>query len=148
MKCCGIEHERMGNYRNRPPKFVICTDLHKIEDHYCGVTGCNKRKGKICVHVIAQYVNCGGSHAANFPRCILRQKTDIQIRKNKKIKEKGSKEKMQVYTANNEAKDEKREESPLADTKMDLEDGKWAQSPRAEGSKFYDDKSQDHTKKY
>ena len=148
MKCCGIGHERMENYGDWPPKCVICAGPHKVEDHYCGVTDCNKGKGKICVHVTAKCANCKGSHAANCSRCVSRHKADIKARKEKKIKEKRGKEKVKADSANNEAEDERRKESPPADIEMDLEDKRWAQSSEVEESEFYDNESQDHTKKY
>ena len=55
---------------------------------------------------------------------------------------------MQAYSTNGKAEDERREESPLVDMEMDLENERWAQSSKAEMSEFYVDESQDHTKKY
>ena len=81
MTCCGIGHERMGSCGDRPPKCVICAGPHKVEDHCCGVAGCNKGKGKICIYVTAKCANCGGIHTANSPRCVSRHKADIKARK-------------------------------------------------------------------
>ena len=147
MKCYSIGHEQMGNGGNWPPKCVICAGFHKVEDHYCGVMGCNKGKGKICIHITIKYANCVGSYTANSLRYISKHKTDTKTRKEKKIKEKRGKEKVQVYNANNKSEDEKREKNLPADIEMDLKNKRWAQSPGAEGSEFYDDESQNHTKK-
>ena len=148
MTCYGIGHEQMGNCRDQPPKCVICAGSHKVEEHLCGVAGCSKGKRKIYVHVTIKCANCGGTHAANSPRCVSRHKADIKARKEKKIKEKRGEEKVQAYSANDEVEDERREESPLADTEMDLEDERWAQSSGEETAEVYVDESQDHTKKY
>ena len=65
MTCSGIGHERMGKCGDQVPKCVICAGPHKIGDHQCGVTGCNKGRGKICAHVVVKCANCGGGHPAN-----------------------------------------------------------------------------------
>ena len=65
MTCCGIGHERMGKCGDRTPKYVICAGPQKVEDHQCGVTGCHKGKGKVCVHVMVLCANCGEGHSAN-----------------------------------------------------------------------------------
>ena len=57
MTCCGIGHERMGSCGNRPPQCIICSCPHKVEEHCCGVAGCNKGRGKICAHVMVQCAN-------------------------------------------------------------------------------------------
>ena len=88
MKYCGIGHEKIRSYRDKSLKYVIYTGSYKVENHSCGVTGCNKGKGKICVHITAKCANCGKTHTANFPRCVSRHKTNIKTRKKKKTKEK------------------------------------------------------------
>ena len=42
----GIGHEQMRKCGDRVPKCVICAGPHKIKDHRCGVTGCNKGQAK------------------------------------------------------------------------------------------------------
>ena len=144
MTCCGIGHKRMESCGNRPPQCIICDGPHQVEEHSCGVAGCNKGKGKICVHVAVKCANCGGNHTANSPRCTSRHKADIEARKEKKRREKGGKEKTR---AENSGK-ERMVENPEPDTEMDLEDERWAQSPQAERLEFDDNESQDHTLKY
>lgn len=90
----------MGSCGNRPQKCIICAGPHKVEDHQCGVSGCKKGKGKICVHVTPKCANCTGAHVANSPRCISRHKAEINARKEKKIKE-NQKEKMQACNIGN-----------------------------------------------
>lgn len=85
MTFCGIGHEQMGKCGDQVPKCVICASLHKIEDHQYGVTGCNKKVGKVCVYVIVQYANCGGSHSANSNRCTLRHKAEKEARKVRRL---------------------------------------------------------------
>ena len=83
MTCCGIGHERMGKCGDRQPRCVICAGPHKLEDHQCGVTGCHKGKGKVCIHVTVKCVNCGGGHSANSNRCTKRHKAEVDARKKK-----------------------------------------------------------------
>ena len=80
MRCCSIGHKRMGSCGDQPSKCIICVEPHKVEDHSCGVVGCNKRKGKICVYITAKYANWKGAHAANSSRCGSRHKADLQAR--------------------------------------------------------------------
>ena len=65
MKCCGIGHERQGNCEDRPEKCIMCASAHPASEHQCGVNGCRKGKGKLCVHVVARCANCQGNHQAN-----------------------------------------------------------------------------------
>ena len=83
MTCCGIGHEQMGKCRDRNPRCVIYAGPHKLEDHLCGVIGCHKGKGKMCIHVKVQCANCGGGHSANSNRCTKRHKAEVDARKNK-----------------------------------------------------------------
>lgn len=85
MTCCRIGHERMGKCGDRVPKCVISAGPHKVEDHRCGVLGCKKGAGKVCVHVTVQCANCGGSHFASSSRCTLRHKAEIDARKKKTL---------------------------------------------------------------
>ena len=115
----------MESCGNRPLQCIICTGPHKVEEHSCGVAGCNKGKGKICVHVDVKCANCGGNHTANSPRYTSRHKADIEAKKEKKRREKGGKEK----TRAEKSEKERMVENPEPDTEMDLEDERWAQSP-------------------
>ena len=156
MICCGIGHEQMGSCGNRPPQCIICSGSHKVEEHRCGVAGCNKGKGKICAHVTAKCANRRGNHTANFPQCTSRHKADMQARQEKKLMGKRGKEKIQVEDASEAGiirteespEPEEREESPPVDTEMELEDGEWAQDAETETSAIYVDESQNHTKNY
>ena len=69
MSCAGIGHNRLGECGDRGLQCVICAGDHKAEDHVCGVTGCNVRKGKICAHVTPKCANCGGNHQATAFKC-------------------------------------------------------------------------------
>lgn len=118
--CCGIGHQRMGSCAERPQRCRICAGPHKVDDHHCGVIGCKKGKGKICVHVTPKCANCMGAHVANSPRCISRHKAEINARKEKKAKEM-QKEKEPAGNTGNEMGEEEREASPQLDTNMELE---------------------------
>lgn len=146
MTCCGIGHERMGSCGDRAPQCIICSGPHKMEEHYCGVAGCVKGKGKICAHVTAKCANCGGNHTANSPRCVSRHKADLEARKCKKEISQKEKEKIPVEDASQEddtrteesleLESERREESPVTDTEMELESSDWAQDAKAETRSF------------
>ena len=104
---------------------MICTGSHKVEEYNCGIAGCNKKKGKICVHVVVKCTNCGRNYTAYFPQYTSKQKANIEVRKQKKRREKSGKEKTQAENS----RKEKMVENPKPDTEMDLEDKQWAQSP-------------------
>ena len=46
---------------------VICSGPYTVENHRCGVTGCNKGKGKICLYVTAKCANYKGNHQSHSP---------------------------------------------------------------------------------
>ena len=132
MTCCGIGHQRMGGCGDRPQRCVICAGPHKVEDHQCGVVGCKKGKGKLCVHVTPNCANCSGPYAANSSWCRSRHQADIRARKEKMTnkKEKEKQTNAEQNTAYNEASPSKvydkartkRKASPdLADTDSDTE---------------------------
>lgn len=142
MTCCGIGHERMGNCGDRPSQCTICAGAHKVENHRCGVVGCTKGVGKVCVHVMLKCANCGENHAANSPRCSSRHKADIKARKENITREKKGKEIA-------EREEEEREQSAQPDTEMELEGERWAQSPETELSwDSAEPEAQDHTQNY
>ena len=76
-RCCGIGHERQNSCGNRPEKCTMCARTHPASEHQCGVNGCHKGKGKLCVHVVAQCANCQGNHQANSIRCPAKQRAEI-----------------------------------------------------------------------
>ena len=84
MTCCGIRHERMGNCGDQVPQCIVYNGLHKMEEQYSGIAGCNREKEKICAHVTAKCANCGGNHTANSSRCVSRHKANLEARKRKK----------------------------------------------------------------
>ena len=116
--------------------------------------GYNKGKGKICIHITAKYANCEGAHAANSLRSGLRHKANLQARQDKKVMSK--KDKTQVENASKEEnigtkqglEPEKRQESSLADTDMDLEGENWTQYAKRGSQEICYDKSQNYIKKY
>ena len=65
IRCCGIGHERQGSYEDRPERCVMCAGAHPASEHQCGVNGCNKGIGKLCIHIVARCTNCQSSHPAN-----------------------------------------------------------------------------------
>ncbi len=141
--CCGIGHEQMRKCGDRVPKCVIRAGPHKIKDHRCRVTGCNKGAGKVCVHVTVQCANCGDGHSANSNQCTLRHKAEKEARRKKTIdKSKANK----VET--NERRDKACDEASL-NPDMDLETKKWA-GEEEEESPSQDEipEGKDHTKDY
>lgn len=120
MTCYGIGHERMRDCGDRPAKCIICAGLHKIEEHRCGVVGCRKGNGKICVYITALCANCGSQHTANFLRCALRHKANVEARKEKKLRQNNKKEQEKTRNEVGEEKG-KKEESLEPDASIDLE---------------------------
>lgn len=64
---------------------VLFVPVHIKLKSRCGVVGCKKSNGKICVNVIVIYTNCGGNHLTNSPRYTSRLKVDIKAWKKKKV---------------------------------------------------------------
>ena len=130
MTCCGISHEQMGKCGDRTPRCVIYAGPHKVKDHQCGVTGCHKRKGKVCIHVMVQCANCGGGHFANLNRCTLRHKAEIDARKKKTLE----KDKTKIVETNDEQNKAYSEASVSLEVGIDLEAERWAESKEEESS--------------
>ncbi len=143
MACCGIGHERMGSCGNRPARCIICTGPHKVEEHQCGVIGCTKGRGKVCVHVTVKCANCGGGHMANSPRCASRHKAGVKANKERKLKKHSKKGKERAVSEdgksvaerdrNLERETESSEVSPNLDMGMDLAP-EWAEFEEGAGS--------------
>ncbi len=156
MSCAGIGHDRLGECGNRGLQCVICAGDHKTENHLCGVTGCNVKKGKICTHVTPKCANCGGHHQATAFKCPARLRAQ-----------------MQAWREKSQSKDME-PTSPMAAPEEELEAGSsemevdssltlWPkslerqsselstiedESARSETSEMYIDESQNHTKDY
>lgn len=58
IRCCEIGHKCQCSCADRPEKCVICTGPHAVNEYQCGINRCNKKKGKLCIHIVAQSVNC------------------------------------------------------------------------------------------
>ncbi len=144
MRCCGIGHERQGSCGDRPERCVMCAGAHPASEHQCGVNGCNKGKGKLCIHVVARCANCQGSHPANSGRCTIRQKAQIEARKNKAAK---TPEPLANITTPRVDILEKGSPGPSKQEMDERED--WAQSPTPELPLDWScPESRDHTKSY
>jgi hypothetical protein len=145
MRCCGIGHERLGSCGNRPEKCIMCAGEHQVSEHQCGVGGCSKGIGKLCVHVVARCANCQGNHQANSARCPSRQKAEIQARKNKVANEAGS----TVKATTTLGPSEEDEEIPApSDQEMEIEAEEWSKSPSKESSPELGVEDMDHTPKF
>lgn len=83
MRCYKISHERLGSCRNRLEKWVMYAEAHPANKHDCEVSEYNKWKDKLYIYVVAWCANCQNSHPANFSQCIIRQKAQIEVGKNK-----------------------------------------------------------------
>ena len=86
--CCGIGHDRLGNCGQRPTQCTLCAGPHKLDEHKCGVSGCQIGLGKICSHVTAACANCQGNHQATSVKCPVRHKAEKEARKRKDGKKK------------------------------------------------------------
>lgn len=71
-------HEEIESCENWEAKYIICTDLHKVEEHCYKVNGCKKGNGKICTHFTVVSINYGGNYPTNTPHYISRYSIDIK----------------------------------------------------------------------
>ena len=104
MTCSGIDHKRIGKCGDQMPKCMICAGPHKTGDHQCGITGCNKVRGKICAHIVVKCTNCGGNHLANSNQCTSRHKAEEDTRRKKKL-DKGKAKAVEASKSNNKVHD-------------------------------------------
>lgn len=74
MTCHSIKYQWIGNCGDQPQKYIICRGLLKIEDYQYRLAKCQKRKRKICIHVIPKYANYMGAHITNCAYCISKYK--------------------------------------------------------------------------
>ena len=74
MSCAGVGHNYLGECRDRALQCIICVEDHKAENHACGVTKYNLRKGKICPYVTPKCANCGGNYQATAFKYLFRLK--------------------------------------------------------------------------
>lgn len=134
----------------------MCAREHQVNKHQCGVIGCNKGKGKLCIHVVARCANCNGNHQANSARCPSRQKAEIQAQKKKPAKEvtpKASPEpkvnpEFEVSPSLDKASPGPDEVSPDPDMGMDLSP-EWAEYKEEAGSDHDEiPEGINHSKKY
>lgn len=66
IKCYGIGHEHQDSYKDWPEKCEMGAEAYPASKHHYGVHEFTKRKVKLlCIHIVAQYANCQGSHSAN-----------------------------------------------------------------------------------
>lgn len=59
-----IGHDLLGGSGWKKTKCVIFTRDHKMEDHKFCINECQTGVAKICTHILAKCVNCGGKHQA------------------------------------------------------------------------------------
>ena len=102
----------------------MCAGEHHVNEHQCGVTGCGKGRGKLCIHVVARCANCNGNHQENSAQCPSRYKAKIQAHKKRQIGDDAP----QAFRsdvnnkANDRASTEPEETSPgLANSDLDME---------------------------
>lgn len=86
MRYYRIGHECQDSCEYKPKKRVMCVEAHPVSEHQCGVNRCPNRKGKLCIHIIAQCVNGQDSHSVNSGWFINHQKAQIVVRKKKAAK--------------------------------------------------------------
>lgn len=144
MICFNISHEKMGSYRNWPPLCIIFSDFYKVEEHYCGVAGCNKGKRKICAYVIVQDANCERRHSANSNQCTQRHKAEINTGKNKttskdkrKIVEHNNKQDKTFDKATLSLRETSFDSAPVSsdsDIEIDLKPKSWRENEEEKGS--------------
>lgn len=112
----------------------MCAGQHQVSEHQCGVSGCSKGIGKLCVHVVARCANCNGNHQANSARCPSRHKAEIEARKKKCTEEvtpsafrpKDDKANDEAGANPEEIRPGSDKANPDSDMGMDLEPESWA----------------------
>lgn len=62
LSCAGIDHDCLRDCGDRVVQYVICADIHKVENYKYGITEYTIRMGKICTNVISKCTNCGVKH--------------------------------------------------------------------------------------
>ena len=87
LSCIRIGHNCLRKCKDRAIQCVICAGAHKMEDHWCGVTGCTVKMGKICIHILPKYANCGAKHQATAFKCLAKLKAQAKAwrKKSKKL---------------------------------------------------------------
>lgn len=70
--CYGISHEWLGRCGERLSQYTICVGPYSIEEHRCGVNGCEVGFGKIFSHVTALCINYRGGHQITSAKCSTR----------------------------------------------------------------------------
>ena len=92
----------MRNCKNWPAKCIICSKLHKVEEHQCGLINDTKSSEKICAHVTIKCANYGDDYMANSSYYTSSNKAGIKANKEKMLEkqsEKGKK-KREAKTGN------------------------------------------------
>ena len=69
LSCVGVSHNYLGECGDKTVQYVIYASAHKIKDHWCGVTSCNMKMGKISIYIILKCANCGLKYQATAFRC-------------------------------------------------------------------------------
>lgn len=82
-KCCEISYERLESCRDKLEMCIMCVGSHQASKHKCRVNRCNKRRGKLCIHIVAQCANYQGNHQVSSTRCVLWMKAEIKACKKK-----------------------------------------------------------------
>ena len=81
--CCGVGHDRLRNCEKRPPQCTLYAGPHRLDEHRCGVNGCQSGSRKSCSHVTPTCANCQSRHQATFFKCPVRYKAEKETRKRK-----------------------------------------------------------------
>ena len=112
----------------RPAKCTLCAGSHRLEEHMCGVGGCQVGSGKICMHVTATCANCQGNHQATSTKCPVRHKAEKEARRMRSNKkEQKTKEVIEIHSEPERPSEEPEEVNP----DLDMENNDWAGSPPA-----------------
>lgn len=111
-----------------------------MNEHRCGVSGCQSGFGKICSHVTATCANCRGNHQATSFKCPVKHKAEREARKTKANKEKEIVEPQAVQEIENEGPVQEPDEENL-DLVMENDD--WAASPTSSFSPYENNESPD-----
>lgn len=67
--CCHWGHTTYNCPNSEIQRCELCSGPHLTQNHQCTINGCNKGRGKQCIHITIKCANCGVKHTASSHSC-------------------------------------------------------------------------------
>ncbi|KAI6247431.1 hypothetical protein HI914_04054 [Erysiphe necator] len=67
--CCHWGHTTYNCPNPGNQRCELCAGAHLSKNHQCAIIGCNKGRGKSCIHLTMKCANCDGKHMASSHSC-------------------------------------------------------------------------------